>query len=236
MNRKRWLSHPIGLMFVTLLLVACIPIQSAPTPTSTPIPPASTATLTPAPTPTATNVPTTTPSPQLSGALTNQATGGFLAGARVVLCQLTSEKVCIVRSDLTAVTNDKGVFLISGAQPGKYVVLYNGSGQKRAEWDGLKIDFTPVQVTGAGSSVMRAFAQSLGVKTLSGCAFSIVIKGINKIGESGYVYSEDIDLAVILIESEPVMVNVDGGKKPVTLSVWNTRKSECDNKKFAPVP
>ena len=166
------------------------------------------------------------------GKLINQASGEPLGGARVFLCQFIGEKVCTVRPDLAAITDKEGKFRIPNVKQGKYGVLYNASGKELTEWEGLQIDFTPVD---AGLPVIAGIFESLGIETpLSGCAMHLGIVGLGKTTESGYIYSEELDLALILIESNPVSVNVRGSTT-INLSVWNTRKGECNEKNFDPM-
>ena len=170
---------------------------------------------------------------EVAGTLTNQASGEPLAGARVVLCQFTGDKTCVVQPNLTAVTDEKGKFRIPDVESGKYVVLYNGSGEKLVEWDELEIEFTPVQGQ-MGPSVIQGILKSLGVRSLSGCATQITIGGMDDFRESSYLYVKKLDLALILVENEPVSVKV-GGKETINLSVWSTQEEECDNENFDPV-
>jgi hypothetical protein len=227
MNHKRLLTMVAGLTSAVLLLVACGAPTPTATPTSTPTS-TSTPTLTPTPTPMATSTPTPTPMPWVAGELINQATGEPLVGARVVLCQFTGERICTMRSNLTAVTDEQGKFHIADVQPGEYVVLYNGSGEMQAGWEGLEIDFGE-----KGSGVFVSIGESLGVSELSQCAFLLYGYGFGLVG-SGYLYSEDMDLAFILIEDDPVSVDVRGGTD-IKLSVWSTREGECDDENFDPL-
>ena len=151
----------------------------------------------------------------------------------MILCQFTGEKTCTVRSSLTAVTDAEGKFHIPDVEPDRYAVLYNGSGEIQARWEELTIDFTPVQRQGI-PSVGQGILKGLGVKSLSGCALKIHIASATDISESGYLYSEDLDLAFILVEGEPVSVNVQG-ETTINLSVWSTREGDCGKENFDPV-
>ena len=223
MKHNSLLSQTISLTLVAVLAVACSALRSGPTPTPTPTPtPMPTSTPTPIPSP------TPTPMPWVAGTLTNQATGEPLAGARVVLCQFTGERICTIQLTLTAVTDEQGTFHIADVQPGEYVVLYNGSGQERAEWEGLEIDFGE-----QGSGVFASIGESLGVNELSQCAFLLYGRGLSFVG-SGYLFSNAMDLALILIKDDPVSVTVREGTT-TNLSVWSTRAEECDDENFNPV-
>ena len=186
-----------------------------------------------------TATPTPIPSPKIEGTLTNQASGEPLVGARVVLCQFTDEKVCTVQPDLTGITDEEGRFHVADVGLGRYVVLYNGSGEKRTEWQGLQLDFTPIQVHlgfpfGMGYSVLLGIIENNNLEGKhSGCALQMEIEK-NATKDSGYLYFDKMDLAFILVDSEPISVDIQAATT-INLSVWNTRDEDCDNENFEPI-
>jgi hypothetical protein len=245
MSYQRLLQQIVGVALITLILVGCgapaVTLMPTATPTVTSIP-------TSTPTPTITPIPTPTPIPlpEVTGVLTGRALGERpgpdrlisytfrgededeevdyeggepLAQARVVLCQFTDEKICTVQPHLTALTDEEGVFHITDVRPGRYAVLYNGSGKEQTEWGGLEIDFTVEEKM----TVLNSIFRSLDVETLSACA----LYAVGMIQFSGYLYSEDFDLAFVLIDDEPVSVDVQTDAT-IDLSVWSTRGEECE--------
>jgi hypothetical protein len=103
--------------------------------------------------------------------LLDKDSGEPLAGARVVLCSKGGEEAaCVIDVDLTSVTDGDGQFDITGVQPGEYVVLYNASGAIRPEWDGMKLEYSPVATSGApGPANIGNLTKSLGASSLSTC-------------------------------------------------------------------
>ena len=181
------------------------------------------------------------------GTLTDQYSGKPLMRARVVLCRMNDEKSCVVASHLTSLTNNQGEFQITDVQRGKYVVIYNGTGDKRDAWEDAEISFTPLQPDetslfwsqGIAAPTGVGVAESLGASSFANCAWSTALN-LNSMGEletgneSGYLYIPDRDLAFVLIDGEPLSVDVRR-ETPIDLSVWNTRNGECDGENFEPM-
>jgi len=142
-----------------------------------------------------------------------------------------SEKACTVQPDLTAVTDAEGKFVVPNVNSGEYAVLYNSSGDQRTEWLGLDIHFVPVQGEVA-APLTWGIVDWLGVEA-SACNFQVSITGLGTPVESGNLYFRDLDLGLILVESEPVSVNAQAGTV-ISLSVWSTQDEECDTVNFHP--
>jgi hypothetical protein len=174
------------------------------------------------------------------GTLINQATDRPMKGAQVILCRVSGAKTCVIDINLTALTDSEGEVHIAEVKRGKYIVLYNSSGEKQSKWEGVEIDFTPVQPRGTNLlPVGQGILESLGASSLSVCALQADLEWNSSgqaraVSESGYLYFPDSDLAFILVESEPVSVNVRG-ETPINLSVWSTRERECNGENFNPV-
>jgi hypothetical protein len=179
----------------------------------------------------ATSTPTPTPLPKVTGTITNQANNEPLVGARVVLCQLVGAKTCTVLSDVTAIADADGKFVIPDVDPGKYIVLYNSSGERQAKWSDLKIDFAPVQLE-ESESITWGIVDSVGVET-SICDFGLVLTGLGSTAESGILFFKDLDLALELVENDPISIDVQK-ETAVNLSVWSTQDEECDTVIFHP--
>jgi len=111
--------------------------------------------------------------------LLNKDTGEPLTGARVILCTKgTEEATCVIDTDLTSVTDSAGQFSITGILLGKYVLLYNASGKIRPEWDGMKLNYSPVTTAPNLESNVHKLMRSLGVSSLSNCeAFFEIVDG-----------------------------------------------------------
>ena len=140
MSYERLLQQMIGVTLVALFLAGC----GAPVATPTPVPPTATtalptpmptatstpmATATFTPTSTPTNTPTSTPTPvpttgSVEGRLIGRDTQQPLAGASIVLCEITGDFKCILHADLTATADTEGWFTVKEVPPGQYTVAY----------------------------------------------------------------------------------------------------------------
>jgi len=165
--------------------------------------------------------------------LIDVGTGEPLIGTRVILCPVRGEElVCVIDTDLTAVTDDKGQFSITVA-PGKYVLLYNSSGESQSGWDGLELDYrAPTSLEALeGVTTLHILVRSIGGDDVSGCFTQLFSSEGLRI--SGYVYSEPPDLAFVLYWNEPVSVTVEDGVGQIDLLVWDT-VSEVSCEDFDP--
>jgi hypothetical protein len=211
MRYQTFLPRVLGSTLLLLFLVGC---GAGATATPTP-----TATATPTPTATATPTPTLTPTPvpKVEGSLLNASTGEPLSGARVILCAQQGQKTaCVIDASLSGVTDDDGEFSIPGVQSGKYVLLYNVSGESQAAWDGMALDYTPQD------DPRDTVLNFLGVDDLvAPLVFtSLDTEGVS--GVSAYLYSESLDLAFIWMETGPISVIVENGFGRIDLAVWDT--------------
>jgi hypothetical protein len=142
MRHQKLLQQMIYVTFISLLMAGCdatvapptpvppatttVPPTPVPTATSTPLP---TATLTQTPTPinTPTSTPTPTPPPttgSVEGRLIGHDTQQPLAGALIVLCEITDDFKCTLHAGLTATADTEGWFTVKEVLPGQYTVAY----------------------------------------------------------------------------------------------------------------
>jgi hypothetical protein len=142
MSHQKLLQHMIGVTLIALFAAGCGATVAPPTPvppvattvpptpvpaaTSTPLP---TATLTQTPTPinTPTSTPTPTPPPttgSVEGRLIGRDTQQPLAGALIVLCEITDDFKCTLHAGLTATADTEGWFTVKEVPPGQYTVAY----------------------------------------------------------------------------------------------------------------
>jgi hypothetical protein len=106
------------------------------------------ATATPVPTvePTLTLIPTPA-NGKMEGVLKDGITGDAVAGAGVILCGMAAdnEENCTIDSDLVAITDGDGKFLLPDISSGAYMVLYNPQGEPASGWqalDGKELDLS----------------------------------------------------------------------------------------------
>jgi hypothetical protein len=140
MSHQKLLQHMIGVTLVALVLIGCSAPAATPTPvpptvttvpptpvpaaTSTPLP---TATCTQTPTPIPTSTPTPTPVPttgSVESRLIGRDTQQPLAGAFIVLCEITDDFKCTLHAGLTATADTEGWFTVKEVPPGQYTVAY----------------------------------------------------------------------------------------------------------------
>jgi hypothetical protein len=140
MSHQKLLQHMIGVTLVALVLIGCSAPAATPTPVpptvttvpSTPAPadtstPIATATCTQTPTPIPTSTPTPTPVPttgSVEGRLIGRDTQQPLAGALIVLCEITDDFKCTLHAGLTATADAEGWFTVEEVPPGQYTVAY----------------------------------------------------------------------------------------------------------------
>lgn len=140
MSHQKLLQQMIGVTLVALVLIGCSAPAATPTPvqpkdttvTSTRAPadtstPRATATCTHTPTPIPTSTPTPTPVPttgSVEGRLIGRDTHQPLAGAFIVLCEITGDFTCTLHADLTATADEEGWFTVGEVPPGEYTVAY----------------------------------------------------------------------------------------------------------------
>lgn len=81
---------------------------------------------------------------EVQGKLEESESQKPLAGAAIILCLVNNEEECTLRASLIATTEEDGSFKLSGVPLGKYIVLYNTSGEAKEGWreiDQLKINY-----------------------------------------------------------------------------------------------
>ncbi|HLF67287.1 MAG TPA: carboxypeptidase-like regulatory domain-containing protein, partial [Gammaproteobacteria bacterium] len=212
-----------------LLLSACGTLGTPIPPTETPIPSAATP-IPPTDTP--------KPSPWIEGFLINKETNQPLGNARLVLCQQQDESTCIVKVNLTALTNADGQFKITDVPNGKYAMLYNASGNSFQPDLNNKILYYSPKTTSADPGVgnVNHLMKSLGVSTVSLCnAFCEVVNGNLVI--SGYVYAESTDIGFIFVGGDMIYVTIDDSPAKLDLRVWDAQnKDKCEGGEFKPLP
>jgi hypothetical protein len=158
-----------------------------------------------------------------------------MVGAQVILCPKgTEETACVIDADLTSVTDSDGQFNITGVLPGEYVVLYNASGEIRPEWDGMELQYSPVDTVSDPGPNIDKLMRSLGVSSLSNCeAYFHIVDG--NLVVSGYLYADSTDLAFIFFNGEPVYVTVQDGPGRIDLRVWDTENEGGCEGEFDPL-
>jgi len=138
-------------------------------------------------------------------------------GALVLLAKKQgNDPVCVINNKLVSFTDKAGRFAFDNLLLGDYVVLYNLSGKIKEIWDGLKINYSPVE---SYPGYLGNIQKSLGVtiSILKGAEFKIVNGKV--VATSGYFYAKDLDLYLIGINNELYTISVGEIPKELNLSV-----------------
>lgn len=146
MKQKKVLFKAGILLFSLLLLLgvagcgAISNLMATPTPTATA-------------TPTATLTPTPTPVPVVAGQVVFSPEFNLEGSVLIVLCQETSTNVCVVRRDMSTITDNDQRFGFHDVPPGKYYVLYNpfpivNTTSYWEYWENRTLDFTSPRTLG----------------------------------------------------------------------------------------
>jgi len=221
----------LGVVLFMLMMTGCGGKRDKPIMTLAPINPTftsspmltSTHTNTPTTLPTSTTTHTPTLSLLLEGSLLDKDNGMPLEGAMVLLClKVPDQPVCVIDSTLISKTDSNGQFKITGVATGNYGIIYNISGESRQDLDGTELEYSPVaKSSDPASGNVAHLLQSLGVNEAILCeAYYDIIDGNLVI--SGYVFVEELDLAVVFYDGDLVYANVENGSGKIDLSVWNT--------------
>lgn len=178
------------------------------------------------------------PAPWIEGSLVNKETNLPLSNARVVLCLQQEESTCVVKVDLSALTNVDGQFKIMDVPKGKYAILYNASGSNlSSDLNNAVLDYSP-QTTSADPGIgnVTHLLKSLGVSSASLCnAYYEVVDGNLVI--SGYVFVESKDMGFVFLGGDMIYVTIDDSPQKIDLRVWDTQNEDnCEDGEFKPLP
>ena len=151
---------------------------------------------------------------QVQGTLVAVETGQPLAGAAVILCRVTEETEGILQASLSCSTESDGDFELSNVPPGKYVVLYDPSGEGKDGWtqiDQLEIDYSFQAGT---CEISNEFYQSFfgGVSVTYHQGFTCTSED-GVIVFNGALTSQAYNLTMEFHDSsKPVMLEVEAGE------------------------
>ena len=228
------------LIFLVLAMILIVPILAScggeskePITTPSPIP---TETLTPMITPTAIYTPilTLTPSPTspptstislgaLKGKLMGDKTQEPLAGAAIILGQVTGEAECTLQSDLIASVSEDGSFELADVAPGIYVVFYDPSGEVKGAWQGidkLKVNYVLIGKPhkGLSSFITNELFNTLGGGDILIGHYSEKLNGkfedgiIKSIDGSFALTSKKYGITIQFEDGEPIVLEVKAGE------------------------
>jgi predicted small lipoprotein YifL len=214
----------VAFMVVALLqlcLAGCGASPAALPPSPTPVPPTS----------------TPAPSPWVEGVLIDKDTDQPLGNARVELCQQQDQSTCMVKADLTSVSDGNGKYKILDVPNGKFAILYNASG-KSLPLEKLQIlNYTPeAAAPSSGVANLDNLMKSLKISSISLCnAYYEVVDG--NLVVSGYVYASSLDVGFMFVKGDMVYATIDNSPASLNLRVWDTQNADkCDGGEFKPLP
>lgn len=204
---KLWLL--LVTLGIILPLTACAPKPkpAASTPVeATPTPKPVEATPTPAP-------PTPTPAPatgSVQGVLTGSKSSQPIADAYVLLCAVVdptaSEPECLLRADLSTVTDTDGSFTFESVSPGTYIVVYGLSDEVQGSpqtWDGRSVRYrSPVTVDPFGGNQGASFPKGT----------EIDVAGDGIYVNTGSFTSNEFGLSIEYRQHEPLGISVTAGQ------------------------
>jgi hypothetical protein len=219
--------------FVSVVLILIIPLLSACAAQTTP------STIIPTAIPPTAIPPTATESPapelSVSGTVINKDTDELINNVLLILCRKQDESSCIVDTDLTSTTDEKGEFIISGIESGTYALLYSVSGNIPSDLNNTVLGYSPKSTSASpGPGNVNNLMKSLKISSLDTCnAVYEVVNG--NLVVSGYVYSDDADLAFIFLSGDLIFVTITDAPVTMAIRIWDTKnKDHCDGE-FKPL-
>jgi hypothetical protein len=161
--------------------------------------------------------------PEFLAVLTDTASKKPVPSARIILAPKKEGKLeCTIDTALTGVSNERGEVRIPNVGPGEYVVFYNLSASIYPGLRGKVVNYDPEEGrSNSGPASFTALRPSLGQLMAPKGA----VIGSNRQGRlvfvSGYIFSLDFDLAMIVApEGELMTVRMPGsGPAPLKLEI-----------------
>ena len=156
---------------------------------------------------------------EVQGKLVESESQKPLAGAAIILCLVNNEEECTLQVSLIATTKEDGTFKLFGVPLGKYIVLYNTSGEAKEGWreiDQLKINY---KLQGRRPCSPTSFITDEFYDTFGGSGKVFMQKGASVtlrdgIIESveGAITSEKYGLTIEFHDGKPMMLQVESRK------------------------
>lgn len=161
--------------------------------------------------------------PEFLAVLTDTASKKPVTSARIILAPKKEGKLeCMIDTALTGLSNERGEVRIPNVGPGEYVVFYNLSASIYPGLQGKVVNYDPEEgQSSSGPANFTALRPSLGQLMAPKGA----VIGSNRQGRlvfvSGYIFSLDFDLAMIVApEGELMTVRMPGsGPAPLKLEI-----------------
>lgn len=132
-----------------------------------------------------------------------------LSNAAIVLCSVTAEDICYLKSDLSTTSSEDGNFLLSRIPSGSYIVFYDSSGKASRDWqkmDGKQMILKPCA---ARAKFLSTFGGGGRVLIKKGTRF---VKRNGSMMVDGSFVSEEFGLTSDFHRSQPIRIEIQPGE------------------------